>query len=72
LLWAFSKRISAEQCISFEDVNSAGLKVAEQVIDRIAALKPRGLAFAIEAVANLHQVPEDWFKKVEKETLRKV
>ena len=53
-------------------MNSAGLKVAEQVIDRIAALKPRGLAFAIEAVANLHQVPEDWFKKVEKETLRKV
>jgi hypothetical protein len=74
LIWSVSKRPEEEIILHSETVNLLIKKVAA----KSASMKARGISFAVEAIANLHQKvggegnSEEVFKRLERVILVKI
>ena len=68
LTWSLSKRLTCE-CHYPDKILAAAKSCVNQMSDRFMQLKPRDLAFTIEAVSHLPDVSDHLYTKFEKAAL---
>jgi hypothetical protein len=71
LLWSISKRLN-DKCHYPDKLSTTGSMIMKKVISKSSSMKPRGLAFAVEAISLLPTAGDDEFNKLEKVVLSKI
>ena len=71
LMWSLSKRINSK-CHYPEKMAKAADAIMQRVLVKSASMKPRGVAFAAEAICQLPQVNDEAFVRLERVILSKI
>ena len=71
LMWSLSKRIN-NKCHYPEKMDKAANAIMQRVLVKSASMKPRGVAFAAEAICQLPQVNDEAYIRLERVILSKI
>ncbi len=71
LIWSLSKRLNG-RCIDKELMTETCRTIIKRVQIKSASMKPRGVAFAVEAISSIPEVSSEVFVRLERVVLSKI